>query len=194
MAETASAPLRDVRVLDLASGPFGAIGRTLAELGADVVRVEPRQGAADRAQGLSVAGIGLSYVAASLGKRSVALDLDGAAGLATFEALAASADILIEAGQLSAGGAMALDVAGLRQRHPALGAGRPERFPGRQVVRGDAVAHGREVDPAQTGRVRPLHRFAVPQVSAGPKRAIDLDAQLTDVSVEIGRASCRERV
>jgi crotonobetainyl-CoA:carnitine CoA-transferase CaiB-like acyl-CoA transferase len=37
-------PLSGVRVIDLITGPVGAIGRTLAELGAEVIRVEPRAG------------------------------------------------------------------------------------------------------------------------------------------------------
>lgn len=113
-------PLAGLRVLDLASGALGAIGRVLAELGADVVRVEPRGGARDRLDGPSIAGVGLTFAAANLGKTGVALDLEDDADRVMFEALAAQADLLIETNAQGSPEAKALDARGLRGRHPAL--------------------------------------------------------------------------
>ncbi|MET0294936.1 MAG: CoA transferase [Phenylobacterium sp.] len=115
MTEQDKAPLAGVRVLDLAPGRLGAAGRILLELGADVLRVEPPGGGADRVQGLTAGGVSLTFAAANLGKRAVALDLDDPQDRRRFETLAANADILIEAG---APGALA--VAGLRAANPAL--------------------------------------------------------------------------
>ena len=84
-------PLAGVRVVDLVPGALGAIGRLLGELGAEVIRVEPRN-AADRREGPSVAGVSLSFAAANLGKRAVVLE-----DRTAFEALVAEADILLEA-------------------------------------------------------------------------------------------------
>jgi crotonobetainyl-CoA:carnitine CoA-transferase CaiB-like acyl-CoA transferase len=113
------APLQGLRVVDLAPGALGAIGRTLAELGADVVRIESPDGA-DRTRGPAIAGVGLTFAAANLGKRSVRLDLADAADRRTFEALVAHADILIEATRPGSAEAVALDAGALRARYPAL--------------------------------------------------------------------------
>jgi crotonobetainyl-CoA:carnitine CoA-transferase CaiB-like acyl-CoA transferase len=80
-------PLCGARVLDLLTGPMGAIGRQLAELGADVIRVEPEGGAMDRREGLLAAGISLDFIAANLGKRATTTD--------RLAALAKDADIII---------------------------------------------------------------------------------------------------
>lgn len=113
-------PLAGVRVLDFASGAIGAIGRQLAELGADVIRIEPPGGAADRGEGRSVAGVSIGFVAANLGKRAIVLDLADAAGKAHFERLLTSADLLIESTEPGSTAAAELDVSGIRRRHPKL--------------------------------------------------------------------------
>ena len=102
---SADRPLAGLRVLDLAHGPMGAITRHFAELGADVVRIEPAEGAADRTGGMVVDGVSLSFVAANLGKRAATGD--------RLEALAAEADILVTPRG-------AADVAALRARNPQL--------------------------------------------------------------------------
>jgi crotonobetainyl-CoA:carnitine CoA-transferase CaiB-like acyl-CoA transferase len=103
----ADLPLTGVRVVDLLTGPLAAIGRHLVEWGADVIRVEPRGGAADRTSGRSVAGVSLGFVAANLGKRAITADR------ADFDALLAGADILL------CGGAP-LDLEEVQRSHPTL--------------------------------------------------------------------------
>ena len=120
MQPDSNAPLHGVRVLDLATGPLAAIGRHLAELGADVVRVEPRAGAADRHAGVLAAGVSLSFTAANLGKKSLACDLGNAADRAVFETLLGTADILIETTAPGSTDAATLGVAEIHRRHPAL--------------------------------------------------------------------------
>jgi crotonobetainyl-CoA:carnitine CoA-transferase CaiB-like acyl-CoA transferase len=110
----AAAPLAGVRVLDCMTGPMAAVGRQFAELGADVIRVEPRDGAADRREGTIVDGTSLDFVAANLGKRSAALDLGNADDRRRFEALAADADILIEPGSPE------IQAESLRRQYPHL--------------------------------------------------------------------------
>ncbi|MCK9541269.1 MAG: CoA transferase [Novosphingobium sp.] len=103
--ESGERPLAGIRVLDLATGPAAAIARHFAELGADVIRIEPAEGAADRRAGRTVDGISLDFVAANLGKRAATPD--------RLEALADGADILIAPrGEV--------DVAALRARNRAL--------------------------------------------------------------------------
>ena len=88
-AAAATGPLAGVRVLELAGigpGPFAAM--LLADLGADVVRVDRPGGA-----GL---GIDPRYDITNRNKRSVLVDLKAADGPATVLDLAERADILVE--------------------------------------------------------------------------------------------------
>jgi crotonobetainyl-CoA:carnitine CoA-transferase CaiB-like acyl-CoA transferase len=113
-------PLRGVRVLDLVGGPLAAIGRQLAEWGADVVRVEAPGGGHDRTAGLSAAGVSLTFAAANLGKRSVALDLSDPARREEFDGLVADADILLESTAPDSADAQTLDVASILEANPRL--------------------------------------------------------------------------
>ena len=89
--------LRGIRVLDLSQyipGPFAT--RQLADLGADVIKVEPPQG--DPMRSFLYAGEGVSplYQHLNRGKRVVQLDLKSTEGKATLGTLLAEADVLLE--------------------------------------------------------------------------------------------------
>lgn len=82
-------PLAGVRVVDFGqylAGPFGPM--ILADLGADVVKVEPTRGDAMRA---AVVG---SFMGCQRGKRSIALDLKRPEGLRLALELVARADVV----------------------------------------------------------------------------------------------------
>ena len=86
-------PLQDIRILDLTRFPPGAYCTLLlADLGADVLRVDPPASAGRRATGAE--GVGLSR-----GKRSITLDLRSAAGVEVLRRLAGAVDVLIENSQ-----------------------------------------------------------------------------------------------
>lgn len=93
-------PLDGVRVLELSNymaGPF--CGMLLADLGADVIKVEnPRGGDYGRALGPFPTGSsdGAGFLRMNRNKRSVALDLKGPPGREAFELLAHRADVLVE--------------------------------------------------------------------------------------------------
>jgi crotonobetainyl-CoA:carnitine CoA-transferase CaiB-like acyl-CoA transferase len=96
----AAAPLRGIRVLELAqnlAGPY--CGQILADLGAEVIKVErPGGGDAARAWGPPfVAGTGSIFASTNRGKRSVTIDIGGEAGRKALAALVRETDILIEA-------------------------------------------------------------------------------------------------
>ena len=114
------APLAGVRVLDLCDG-LGELGtRYLADLGADVIRVEPPGGGRSRGLAPCVDGVSLRYLTHNAGKRAVEADLASAAGRSQFRDLAGTADIIFEpgpAGWLAAGG---ITPQGLRAQCPAL--------------------------------------------------------------------------
>src|SRR5262245_62512915 len=84
-------PLPGVRVIDLTAvllGPFAT--QHLADMGADVVKVEPPEGDLLRASGASMGrgkGMGPIYMAANRNKRSICLDLKKPAACAVLKDL-----------------------------------------------------------------------------------------------------------
>src|SRR5215217_1564690 len=94
MRTEAEAPLAGLRVVEFTHMVMGpSIGLVLAELGADVIKVEPVGGDATR----RLKGSGAGYFPMfNRSKRSICLDLKSAEGLASARQLAASADIVIE--------------------------------------------------------------------------------------------------
>lgn len=124
-------PLGDIRVLDLATPAAEATGRVLADLGAEVIKVEPPGGCAARFTppfegGGSAPGAGgdaersLFWRAFGLGKRSVVLDIAVEADRARLRELARGADVWIESFAPGTLDAMGLGDADLRAQNPAL--------------------------------------------------------------------------
>jgi crotonobetainyl-CoA:carnitine CoA-transferase CaiB-like acyl-CoA transferase len=94
--------LSPYRVIDLACDRGILCGQILADLGADVILVEPRGGSALRREGPFYRDEpgperSLAFWAYARGKRSVALDLDDARDRDVLRRLVAGADFLIEA-------------------------------------------------------------------------------------------------
>ncbi len=93
--------LDDVRVLD-ASGPIGHYaGRLLADLGADVIKVEPPGGDLARGYAPFLPGVdapenSLQFLLLNANKRGVTVDLDRSGGRDLFLRLVGSADVLID--------------------------------------------------------------------------------------------------
>lgn len=127
--ETPPRPLAGLRVLELArilAGPWA--GQLLADLGADVIKVErPGEGDDTRHWGppflTAEDGSDLSaayFHACNRGKRSVAVDIATPAGQARVRALAAGADVVIENYKVGGLVKYGLDAAALRAAHPRL--------------------------------------------------------------------------
>ena len=115
--------LSGLRVIELGqvlAGPF--VGAIFADLGAEVVKVERVEGGDDaRRMGPAFRhDDALLFHVFNRGKRSAAIDLKSAAGLADLEALVSTADILVH--NLRPGVAEALGIAGeaMCARHPRL--------------------------------------------------------------------------
>ena len=90
-------PLSGVRVVDLTrilSGPFCSM--LLGDLGADVLKVETPAGDPVRGQGVSPDGFSWYFAGFNRNKRSLALDLRDARGVAVLERLLADADLMVE--------------------------------------------------------------------------------------------------
>ncbi|MEQ8263946.1 CoA transferase [Pseudohaliea sp.] len=106
--------LAPYRVLDLTDGPAQLAGYMLAQMGADVLLLEPPEGHRSRAlrpfaNDSPGPDASLTHLAYNRGKRSIVIEEEGA-----LRALAGRADILIESG------AMAVDLQALRTLNPTL--------------------------------------------------------------------------
>lgn len=118
--------LSGIRVLDLTNvltGPFACY--LLAQLGADVVRVEhPEGGDLARQLGadpeLNARLMGASFLAQNAGKRSVAIDLKHPEGRRAFLALVARADVLAENFRPGVTARLGLDYGRLHEVRPDL--------------------------------------------------------------------------
>ncbi|MEV0703327.1 CoA transferase [Saccharopolyspora sp. NPDC050389] len=107
------APLRALRVVDTTDGRAEMCGRHLADLGAEVIRVEPPDGAGTRTAWPRHGEIGLRDAAYNAGKLGVTLDLDDPGGRADLVRLLSTADIWLTT-------ARDQDFAEIRRRVPAL--------------------------------------------------------------------------
>ena len=113
--------LDDLRVVDLTDSSGEAAGRVLADLGAEVIKVEPPHGCASRRRGAKRDdGVSFHWWAWGRGKRSVILDLDDLDAVATLDRLLATADILVESATSAERAAWGLMPADVADRHPAL--------------------------------------------------------------------------
>ncbi len=114
-------PLDGVKVLDLTrvfAGPIA--GRTLSDLGADVVKVEPPDGDVTRLWGRKTAGLSTYFTQQNCGKRNVCIDLNADGGPELVAQLAAQADVLIENFRPGVMAKFGLDWGALSARNPAL--------------------------------------------------------------------------
>jgi crotonobetainyl-CoA:carnitine CoA-transferase CaiB-like acyl-CoA transferase len=91
-------PLAGVRIIESSMLGPGAITTHLADLGADVIKVESPQGDYIRQMTWPIVeGVSLMHLHISRGKRSIVLDLRTDEGVATYLDLVRGADVVIEA-------------------------------------------------------------------------------------------------
>jgi len=122
-------PLTGIRVLELArvlAGPWA--GQILADLGADVIKVE-RAGAGDDTRhwgppfvpGAEDEHLGATYFhSTNRGKRSIALDFDSERGRRIVHRLAARADVVIENFKVGGLAKFGLDYESLKKDNPRI--------------------------------------------------------------------------
>lgn len=125
---TSTPPLAGLRVLELArilAGPW--IGQLLADLGADVVKVEAPEGDDTRkwgppfVEGKEGENLSAAYFhSANRGKRSITADFRSEEGQALVRRLAAHADVVIENFKVGGLEKYGLDAASLRAAYPRL--------------------------------------------------------------------------
>src|SRR5437667_99667 len=113
--------LDGLRVLDVTqvmAGPFCAM--LLADLGADVIKIEPPAGDSTRQMPGAVGADSPSFNAVNRGKRSVVLNLKAAEGREIFTRLARATDIVIENYRPGVMRALGLDYEALATLNPRL--------------------------------------------------------------------------
>ena len=114
-------PLAGIRVLDLSrvlAGPYCTA--LLADLGAEVIKLEPPAGDDYRHVGPFRAGESALFTLNNRGKRSVALDLKVPAHLAMAQAIAAQVDVVVENFRPGVAERLGLGAAALRAANPGL--------------------------------------------------------------------------
>ncbi|MEB2286078.1 MAG: hypothetical protein B6D46_03715 [Polyangiaceae bacterium UTPRO1] len=117
--------LSPYRVLDLTRSRGHLCGQILADLGADVVQVEPPGGSPTRRRGPFVDDVphvdrSLAWWSENRNKRGITLDLDDARGRELLHRLVDSADFLIESEAPGVQAARGLDYASLAAVNPRL--------------------------------------------------------------------------
>jgi crotonobetainyl-CoA:carnitine CoA-transferase CaiB-like acyl-CoA transferase len=115
-------PLVGMRVVDLADEKGELCGRLLADLGADVVRLEPPGGGLSRALPPFTPGgeASLYFAVRNAGKRGALVDLETGAGRARLHALLENADVLVESTRPGTLARLGLGAETLLARHPGL--------------------------------------------------------------------------
>lgn len=108
--------LAAVRVLDLSGGVTDTVTRLLADLGADVVKVEPPGGNPARDDRPTLAGASIPFAVHNANKRSVVLDTRDDDDRRRFLALVEGADIVVD----GAAAAFGTSGAELADRYPHL--------------------------------------------------------------------------
>jgi len=118
-----AAALDGIKVLDLSrilAGPWCTM--TLADLGAEVWKIENPDGGDDTRTWMppSVEGISTYYLSVNRSKKSVAIDLKTASGRAILTELASKADVFIENFRPASLKALGLSYESLSERNPRL--------------------------------------------------------------------------
>src|SRR5258708_2629537 len=114
-------PLAGVRVIELANFIAGPLaGTLLADMGADVVKVEPPQGDMGRATPPIRNGESVSFVALNRNKRSLVLDLKRPEAIEILRKLAARSDVFLEASRPGALDKLGLGAADVKAINPRI--------------------------------------------------------------------------
>ena len=184
-----SLPLHGVRVLDCSrvlAGPFATM--LLADLGADVIKLEPPGGDESRGWGPPWWGApdvrrSAYFASVNRNKRSIVVDLHTDAGRALLDRLAGGADLLVHNARPSSATRLGLDPDRLRAAHPGLVVAVVGGFSGRdrelpaydllaQAMSGLMSVTGEADGPPQKAGVALLDLLAGLEVAVGALAAL----------------------
>jgi crotonobetainyl-CoA:carnitine CoA-transferase CaiB-like acyl-CoA transferase len=113
--------LEGIRVLDLTrvvAGP--SCTRTLGDLGADVIKIEPPEGDLMRQGVPKVGGVAIGFTQQNAGKRHLSLDLSLPAGKELVQRLAAISDVLVENYRPGVAGRLGLGYDAVSRANPGI--------------------------------------------------------------------------
>jgi len=118
-------PLAGLRILELADEKGQFCGKLFGDLGADVVKIEPPGGEANRHVGPFLDDVpdpdrSLSFWYYNTSKRGITLDLRTADGRRLFRRLAATSDVILETFRPGFLASLELDYGSLQEQHPGL--------------------------------------------------------------------------
>ena len=121
LSSAAFAPLAGVQIVDFSTnmaGPYATM--ILAQLGADVVKVEAPAGDDARAWSPEVDGVGIVHRHMNAGKRGIVLDLGTSAGRAAALAIAARSDVLLQSMRPGVADRIGIGEAAVRAANPDI--------------------------------------------------------------------------
>src|SRR5262247_1021055 len=114
-------PLAGIRVIELANFIAGPLaGTLLADMGADVIKIEPPQGDMGRATPPIRNGESVSFVALNRNKRSLVLDLKRPEAVEILRKLAGKSDVFLEAYRPGALDKLGLGAAKVKAVNPRI--------------------------------------------------------------------------
>ncbi len=121
MSEAPGRMLEGIRVVDLTrvvAGP--SCTRTLADLGADVIKIEPPEGDLMRQGVPRVGGVAVGFTQQNAGKRHLSIDLSLPEGKDLVLRLAASSDVLVENYRPGVAGRLGLGYDSVSRANPGI--------------------------------------------------------------------------
>jgi crotonobetainyl-CoA:carnitine CoA-transferase CaiB-like acyl-CoA transferase len=123
MTQSKQLPLHGIRVLDVSqvmAGPFACM--VLADMGADVIKVEPLDGDQTRgAMGFKMMGPdSMGFLNMNRNKRSLTLDLKSDEGREFFYKLAKTADVIVENYRPGVVQRLQIDYATIKEINPKI--------------------------------------------------------------------------
>lgn len=180
-------PLEGVRILDLThfvAGPWCTM--LLADLGAEVIKLEPPEGEIGRGMGsVYSAGESAIFLGFNRGKRSISVDLKQPEGLAVALKLVEQADIVVQNFRPGTAERLGLGAAELRAKFPKLIYCTVTAFgssgPYATIPANDPVIQALSGSMASTGRLegKPVRMgVSLPDVGAGVLAAVGVLAAL----------------
>lgn len=125
MTTTANGALAGLRILELAERTTAYCGKLFADMGADVVLIEPPGGSGMRMRppfrrGEPDPDGGFAFLYANTSKRGIVIDLETASGRARFVELATTADVVVEGMEPGRLCDLGIGWESLRDRNPRL--------------------------------------------------------------------------
>ena len=119
------AMLAGIRILDLTREAGFLAGKILADLGAEVIKVEPPGGDLEGRRGPFLEGVSdpersLLWLALNTSKRGITLALDSERGRAIYRSLVKASDVVLETEPPGALAKLGLDYESQREGHPGL--------------------------------------------------------------------------